>query len=63
MAVYHLPTTKNSEVLIQLVKEHSLPLGACVDMAMNNDNLIDAATLIFECKICCDSCLPNEVSN
>ena len=59
MAVYHLPTTRNSEVLIQLVKEHAIPLGACVDVAMNNDNL-DAAT--FECKICCERYLPNKVN-
>ena len=59
MAVYHLPTTRNSEVLIQLVKEHGVSLEACVEVAMNNDNL-DTAT--FECKMCCESYLPNQVS-
>ena len=52
MAVYHLPTSRNSEVLVQLVREHELSVGACVDMAMDNDNI---QSLIIECMVCYES--------
>ena len=60
MAVYHLPTTRNSEVLVQLVREHELSVGACVDVAMNNDNI---QSLTFECMVCFESHGPNKVSS
>ena len=63
MVVYHLPTTRSSEMLIQLVKEHKIPVGVAADVAINNDNLnVDIQCLTFECKICFESYVINKVS-
>jgi len=54
MAEYKLPTTSHCEVLIHLVRECNLTLGACLDVTMTNDDIETAKKLfIQECSICC----------
>ena len=63
MAVYKLPTTGNSDVLIHLVREFDLTVGACLDVAMMNDNVETAVKLVNqECPICTEEYMRDEVS-
>jgi len=53
MAEYKLPTTSHCEVLIHLVRECNLTLGACLDVAMTNNDIERATNLLTqECPIC-----------
>ena len=64
MAEYKLPTTANCEVLIHLVRECKLTLGACIDVAKTNDDIDQAKNLLTQqCPICFEAYTRNEVSN
>jgi len=53
MAEYKLPSTSHCEVLVHLVRECNLTLGACLDVAMTNDDIETAKKLfVQECPIC-----------
>ena len=53
MAEYKLPTTSHCEVLVHLVRKCNLTLGACLDVAMTNDDIETAKKLLMqECPIC-----------
>jgi len=57
MAEYKLPTTSHCEVLV-----HLLTLGACLDVAMTNDDIETAKKLfIQDCSICFLECTRDEV--
>ena len=63
MAEYKLPTTGNCDVLIHLVRQLDLTVGACLDVAMVNDKVKTAMKLLTqECPICCDDYIRDEVS-
>ena len=63
MAEYKLPTFANCDVLIQLVRECNLTIGACLDVAKMNENAEQAKKLLTqECPICCGDYMRNEVS-
>ena len=63
MAEYKLPTAANCNVLIELVRECGLTLGACLDVAkVYNDVEKAKKLLIQECPICSDELTRNEVS-
>ena len=54
MAEYKLPTSGNCDVLIHLVREYDLTVGACLDVAMMNDKVEVAVQLLTqECPVCC----------
>ena len=62
MAEYKLPTPKNCAVLMHLVRECNLTLGACLDVAMTNDDADTAKRLLTQqCPICCLEYTRNEV--
>ena len=53
MAEYKLPTTSHCEVLVHLVRDCNLTLGACLDVAKTNDDIEKATNLLTqECPIC-----------
>ena len=53
MAEYKLPTSGNCDVLIHLVRQLDLTVGACLDVAMMNDKVEAAVQLLTqECPIC-----------
>ena len=53
MAEYKLPTTSHCEVLVNLVREYSLTLGACLDVAMITGDIGTAKKLYTQdCPIC-----------
>lgn len=63
MAEYKLPTSANCDVLIHLVRECGLTLGACIEVARVNESTEKAKHLLIqECPICCDKFTRNEVS-
>ena len=63
MAEYKLPTSGNCQVLIHLVRKCNLTMGACLDVAMKNDNVEAAVRLLTqECEICYDQFARDEVS-
>ena len=63
MAVYKLPTYGNSDVLIHLVKQFDLTVGACLDVAMMNDKVEPAVQVLRqECLICYEEYMRDEVS-
>ena len=63
MAEYKLPTAVNCDVLIHLVRECNLTVGACLDVAMMNDNVEAAVQLLKqECPICYVEYMRDEVS-
>ena len=63
MAEYKLPTWGNCNVLIHLVRELDLPVGACLDMAMRIDKVETAVKLLTqECPVCCLEYIRDEVS-
>ena len=63
MAKYKLPASGNCDVLIHLVRECSLTVGACLDVAMMNDE-VEAALMLLrqECPICYEKYMRDEVS-
>ena len=63
MAEYKLPTCGNCDVLIHLVRQFDLTVGACLDVAMMNDK-VEAAMQVLrqECPICCEDYMRDEVS-
>ena len=50
-------------MLIHLVRELNLTVGACLDVAMMNDE-VDKATKLLkqDCPICCEQYMRDEVS-
>ena len=63
MAEYKLPTCGNCDVLIHLVRQFDLTVGACLDVAMMNDNFETAVQLLREeCPICFIEFMKDEVS-
>ena len=63
MAEYKLPASGNCQVLIHLVRNYNLTVGACLDVAMMNDNVEAAAQLLTQvCEICYDQYIRDEVS-
>ena len=63
MAEYKLPTIGNCDVLIHLVRQFNLTMGACLDVAMMNDKVETAVKLLTqECPICCEEYIRDEVS-
>ena len=63
MAEYKLPTSANCDVLIQLVRDCGLTLGACLDVAKINDDVEEAKHLLSQdCPTCYVSYTRNEVS-
>ena len=64
MAEYKLPTSGNCDVLIYLVREYGLSVGACLDVAMMNDKVEAAVQLLTqECPICALEYMKDEVAN
>lgn len=63
MIVYNLPSLKNSRVLIALVRECGLTVGACLDVAMTYDEVEMAMQLLTqECPACFEKYMRNEAS-
>ena len=63
MAEYKLPTIGNCNVLIHLVRQCGLTVGACLDVAVMNDKVETAVKLLTqECPICCEGYMRDEVS-
>ena len=63
MAEYELPAFGNCRVLIHLVRQFDLTVGACLDVAMMNDKVETAVPLLRqECLICCEEYMRDEVS-
>ena len=53
MAKYQLPNVGNCDVLIHLVREFDMSVGACLHVAMTNDEIKTAVKLLTqECPIC-----------
>ena len=64
MAEYKLPTLGNCDVLIYLVREYDLKIGACLDVVMMNDKVEAAVQLLTqECPICCEEYMRDEVAS
>ena len=62
MAEYKLPTSGNCDVLIHLVRQYDLTLGACLDVTMMNDEVEAAVQLLTqECPICTLEYMRDEV--
>jgi len=62
MAEYKLPTTNHCEVLVHLVRECKLTLGACLDVAKMYDDVETAKRLLTqECPICIVEYMRDEV--
>ena len=62
MAEYKLPTSGNCDVLIHLVRQCNLTIGACLDVAMMNDKVEAAMQLLAqECPVCCEEYMRDEV--
>jgi len=62
MAEYKMPSTSHCEVLVHLVRELNLTLGACLDMAKTTDNVETAKRLLTQdCPICDDQLMRDEV--
>ena len=60
---YKIPTPANCSVLIQLVRECSLTIAACLDVAKENDDFEEAKKILTQkCPICCDDFMRSEVS-
>ena len=63
MAEYKLPTSGHCDVLIHLVREYDLTVGACLDVAKMNDKIETAVQLLRqECPICFAEHMRDEVS-
>ena len=63
MAEYKLPTSGNCEVLIHLVRECNLTVGACLDVAKVNDKVETAVQLLTQdCPICICDYMRDQVS-
>ena len=62
MAEYKLPAPENCAVLIHLVRDCNLTIGACLDVAKMNDDVETAKRLLTQqCPICCLDYTRNEV--
>ena len=62
MAEYKLPASGNCDVLIHLVRQYDLTIGACLDVAMMNDEVEAAVQLLTqECPLCCEEYMRDEV--
>ena len=62
MAEYKLPTTGNCDVLIHLVRQFDLTVGACLGVSMVNDKVETAVKLLTqECSTCFEEYIRDEV--
>ena len=63
MTEYELPTTGNCDVLIHLVREVGLTVGACLDVAMMNNKVETVVKpLTQECPTCFEEYMRDEVN-